>query len=192
MFLPRQLMYLCECVKKTKEIPGCIVEAGCAYGDTTIFLKKYMQEEGIDKQYIAIDTFSGFVEEHVDHEIKMRGKPDTIHNHFFHNKKQWYDFKLRNDGITDVTSVESDVMKFDFKAVGPIAFCLLDVDLYLPIRDVLPKIYDALSPGGIIIVDDCTPDKLWDGAFQAYREFVTARRLSECVVLDKLGVIQKL
>ncbi|MGA7623528.1 MAG: hypothetical protein WB630_12720 [Candidatus Acidiferrales bacterium] len=57
-------------------------------------------------------------------------------------------------GIKRVKSVEDDVTKFDFSTIAPIAFCLLDVNLYKPISDVLPKIHGNMSPGGIIVVDD--------------------------------------
>jgi hypothetical protein len=34
--------------------------------------------------------------------------------------------------------------KFDFDHIGPIAFALLDVDLYVPMIDILPKVYQNL------------------------------------------------
>jgi hypothetical protein len=45
--------------------------------------------------------------------------------------------------------------QLSFETLRPIAFCLLDIDLYQPTRDVLPHLYDALAPGGMIVVDDC-------------------------------------
>ena len=47
---------------------------GCAYGATTVFLKKLMAEAGVEKDYIAMDTFSGFAPEQADFEIKSRRK----------------------------------------------------------------------------------------------------------------------
>jgi O-methyltransferase len=82
-------------------------------------------------------------------------------------------------GVKRVKSIESDVTKFDFSAIAPIAFCLLDVDLYRPIKDVLPKIYGAMSPGWIVIVDDCKAAELWDSALQAYEEFVRGEGASQ-------------
>ena len=63
------------------------------------------------------------------------------------------------------------------------------MDLYKPIKDVLPKIYSAMSPGGIIVVDDCKPANLWDGAVLAYEEFLQNRALPKEIVAEKLGII---
>ena len=92
--------------------------------------------------------------------------------------------------IKRVKSVQCDVTKFDFAAISPIAFCLLDVDLYKPIKDVLPKIYAAMAPGGIIVVDDCQPSNIWDGALQAYDEFVEQKGLPREIAVEKLGIIR--
>lgn len=57
---PRQLAFLVDCVKSLSAVPGSFVEAGCAYGATTVFLNKVIEEEGIPRKHYAIDTFSGF------------------------------------------------------------------------------------------------------------------------------------
>lgn len=191
MFTPEQLRFLMDALVDVTDISGVCVEAGCAKGATTALLKKWMECKGIKKQYYAIDTFSGFVQEHAEYEIRKREKPEIIKSVFRDNKKQWFDASMKAAGIEDVQSIEADVAKFDFSKVAPIAFCLLDVDLYLPVAAALPRIYDALSVGGIIICDDCAPNNLYDGALQAYTEFVEAKMLLSEVVLGKLGIIRK-
>jgi O-methyltransferase len=93
-------------------------------------------------------------------------------------------------GVNRVKSVESDVTKFDFSAIAPIALCLLDVNFYKPINDVLPKIYGAMSPGGIIVIDDCKVQTWCDGALQAYEEFLKQKGLPKEITADKLGIIR--
>jgi hypothetical protein len=93
-------------------------------------------------------------------------------------------------GAIRVKSIQRDVTKFDFSAITPIAFCLLDVDLYKPIKDALPKIYDSMSPGGIIVVDDCRAPNLFDGALQAYDELVESKALPKKIAVEKLGIIR--
>jgi O-methyltransferase len=83
---------------------------------------------------------------------------------FSENRKAWFDRTMVLKDLERVHSFATDVTKFDFSTLGPIAFCLSGADLYQPIRDDLPKIFAALSPGGIIVVDDCQPDAPWDGA----------------------------
>jgi O-methyltransferase len=38
MFSPSQLAFLCEQITNTAEVPGSILEVGCAFGATTVFL----------------------------------------------------------------------------------------------------------------------------------------------------------
>ena len=191
MFDPLQLRFLMDCIQDTSRIPGCCVEAGVARGDTAALLKKWMDVQGIKKDYIALDTFSGFVHSDAEYEIQTRRKSTDIRFEFSVNKKEWFDYSMKISNVTGVTSIEVDVSKFNFDSISPISFCLLDVDLYLPIKKCLPRIYDNMSPGGIIVVDDCEPEKLYDGALQAYEEFVVNIRVPKKIECGKLGVIRK-
>jgi O-methyltransferase len=191
MFSPSQLIFFTRCLAETKCVPGCCIEVGCANGRTTAFLRKFMEEHGITKAYYAIDTFSGFVPEHATYEIERRKKSRVIEGMFAFNKKRWFDHALALSGVTSVTSVETDATKFDYDRIGPIAFALLDLDLYPPMIDVLPKLYCNLSPGGVMLVDDCAGDELWDGSLVAYEEFIRQAGLAREIVLGKIGVIRK-
>jgi SAM-dependent methyltransferase len=191
MFSPSQLIFLTQCLAETRHVPGCCVEVGCAQGRTTAFLRKFMDESGIEKDYYALDTFSGFVPEHVDYEVDRRRKDRDINQVFVTNKRKWFDHSLEISGVRAVNSIECDAAKFDFDRLGPIAFALLDVDLYLPMIDILPKLYRNLSAGGIILVDDCMPHELWDGALAAYEEFVAHSGIERNILLEKIGVIRK-
>jgi len=194
MFSPQQLFFICENIKKTKDIDGSILEIGCAEGRTTVFVNKYMQKEGIDKQYIAIDTFSGFTSNDIEFEQENRNKnKNVLKTQFVANKKKWVEATLKYNGVNDVQIYEADINKFEFEKnnINRIAFCLIDVDLYLPALSALEKVYDKLSHGGIIIVDDCQQDEYYDGALQAYQEFVKFNNLPEKIVHEKLGIIEK-
>jgi len=192
MFSPAQLIFLADCVRSVSNVPGSFVEVGCAYGATTVFLNKYMNDnaELVERNYYAIDTFQSFVAEHADYEIQNRGKPLSIKKRFKENKKAWFDKSMAVHEIKRVTSIECDATRFDLSRVSPIAFCLIDVDLYIPIKDLLPKVFSAMSSGGIIVVDDCRPDQMWDGALQAYQEFTRERNLPVEIVAEKLGIIR--
>jgi O-methyltransferase len=191
MFDPEQLRLLMDLVVEAAEVPGSCVEAGCANGATTALLRKWMACRGIKKDYYAIDTFCGFLPDHVEYEIKSRSKPQSIRYPFSSNKKAWFDHSMKLSRVDGVTSIEADVASFDFSSVAPIAFCLLDVDLYVPVAAALPKLYDHCSPGAVIVCDDCQPNSLYDGALQAYEEFVQARHLPDDIRCGKLGIIHK-
>jgi SAM-dependent methyltransferase len=192
MYTPQQLHFMTDCLRETREVRGCVVEAGCAYGATTIYLNRFMAVESIRRDYFAIDTFSGFVREHTDYEITTRGKRQAIRKMFAENSKRWFDRTMAIEGkaTSTVRSIAADVARFDFSTIAPIAFCLLDVDLYLPIRDALPRIHEQMAPGGIIIVDDCAAGGDWDGALQAYTEHCQAARLPSEIRCGKLGILR--
>lgn len=191
-FTPPQLCFLCQCMEETKHIAGSIAEVGCANGLTTIFLNKYMTCQNIEKAYYTIDTFSGFVVDDVRYEVANRGKSEKLFKRFQVNKKKWFDGTMRSNDIDRVRSFEADINKFDVAALGPLSFILLDVDLYRPIKKSLPELYEMLSPGGIMIVDDCDPLHMrWDGSDQAYKEFMKELNRPGQVMHGKLGVIRK-
>jgi O-methyltransferase len=192
-FTVPQLIFLCNCVDKTKEVPGSIVEAGCALGSTTVFLNKYMDAEEMEKDFFCIDTFTGFLEKDIEYEAYERGKsPEFYKTSIFQlNKKQWFDETMKLNDITRVQSIQADVSEFDFSVLGLISLCLLDVDLYIPTKKSLPHLFEALHPNGILIVDDCNPNcEQWDGAWHAYQEFMDEINQPVRIVLDKLGIIQ--
>jgi len=194
MYKPTQLIFLTECIKSVYNVPGSFVEAGCAYGATTVFLNKFMNDENMEREYYVIDTFSGFKKEHVDYEVKRAEKSPALQSRllssFSENRKSWFDRTMELHDVHLAKSIEKDISEFDFATLAPIAFCLLDVDLYIPIRASLPRIFAAMSPGGILIVDDCQPNELWDGALQAYEEFIKENGMPREIACDKLGIVR--
>lgn len=193
-FTVPQLFFLCQCVEQVREVEGAIAEVGCAQGHTTVFINKYMDAQKIDKKYYAVDTFSGFVPEDLAYEVSKRQKKlsmyrDTV---FQLNTKKWFDYTMNRNGIRRVVSIQTDVNNYDLMTLGPLSFVLLDVDLYRPMKKSLPELYEALTPNGMMIVDDCDgTNTKWDGSDQAYKEFVNEMRLPVQVVHDKLGVVRK-
>lgn len=191
-FTPPQLCFLCQCIEDTKHIAGGFAEIGCANGSTTVFLNKYMDAQNIQKTYYAIDTFVGFVAEDVAFEVSNRGKTKDLFTGFQANKKKWFDGTMQENDITRVRSIEKDVNKYDLRTLGPLSFVLVDVDLYRPVKKSLPELYEVLSPGGIIVVDDCDSSNIrWDGSDHAYKEFMKEINHSTQIIHGKLGIVRK-
>jgi O-methyltransferase len=201
-YFPRQLCFLADCIDKTASIDGAIVEIGCAHGLTTTFLYEYMVDSNISKEYYCIDTFSGFTTESIAFETKQRGKNHTYDGEFKNNSSTWFKESLSRRHINDIKIIEGDICTIDTNLLPDrIAFCLLDVDLYQPVKIGLGRVFERLSPGGMIVIDDCwsKPKHLWvdgigdayDGAMQAYKEFVSQNNLPEVFVETKLAVINR-
>lgn len=197
-FWPRELAFLCGQLEKTIDVPGSILEIGCARGATTVFLNKHIDclelwdlKCPLEKAYVCIDTFAGFVKEHVEHEQRERGWSEELYDDFRLNDVSWFEAMLRQNEVKRARAIQADAAEFDYRSLGPLSFVLLDVDLYLPIIRSLPKIYEMLSPGGILIVDDCQPTQKYDGARQAYIEFIRNLGLPERYEHRKFGMIEK-
>lgn len=188
---PLQMRVLTSLAEDTRAIPGHYVEIGCAYGATTVWMMKTFEALDIARKGFAYDTFGGFVPEHADHDITALGKAPRLRHAFRSNDIRWMEATLRHHQIQGVALIQGDAARADYAAVAPVALALLDVDLYQPTIEILPKLYDALSPGGIIVVDDCAPDPMWEGALIAYREFMAEIAQDEEIVAGKLGLIRK-
>lgn len=191
MFSPAQIKMLLELTFETKDVEGSYVEVGCAFGATTVLLKKYMDELGLKRPCYALDTFSGFVDSHAEHDIRVLGKNPDLKKAFRRNSVEWLRATLRVGRVSGVEIVKGDATKFDFDSIPKIAFALLDVDLYEPIANILPKLYDKLAPGGIVVVDDCEPGDKWEGALVAYKEYMASRGQEPNIVSGKLGLVRK-
>lgn len=192
-FTVPQLMFLCESLRSTRDVPGSVVEIGCHNGATTVLFNRLMDDLGMRKAYYAIDTFSGFTSEDVEFEVANRGKRDGLFDGAFQvNNKRWFDGTMQQNGITRVQSIQADVNHVDLLARGPYSFVLLDVDLYKPTRKALDDLYAAMSPGGLIVVDDCDEThQHWDGADQAYKEFIRSIGETPRIEHQKLGIVRK-
>jgi predicted O-methyltransferase YrrM len=200
MFSPRQLRVFMECLDETAKVEGAVLEIGCAYGATTAFLYRYLMEAEIHREYICIDTFAGFTNEDISYEKNYRNKQYS-YTDSFPNDVALFKRTLAEQGIRDIRVIKEDIANVDIASLPRLSFCLLDVDLYKPVKAGLAKIYPLLNPGGICIVDDCwaekkhpahprLPDK-FDGALDAYREFLAEHQMEEIIVEHKLGVIKK-
>lgn len=189
-FRADQLVYLCHCLDEAVEVAGDIAEIGVYQGRTTVFLNKYLDSKMTAKKYYAIDTFSGFTANDVDYEVSHREKSPSPYS-TLKSSKASFDKVMARNSISRVVAIQADVNNYEFKTMGSLCFALLDVDLYLPTKKSLTEVYSILSPGGIIIVDDCAEADAYDGSNQAYREFMQENTLPVEVVHEKLGVVRK-
>jgi SAM-dependent methyltransferase len=187
---PIQLAMLVTELDRLRDVRGTIVEVGVARGMTTRFICEHLaMSKPNDIRMVVIDTFTSFKKDDLAHEVKHRGKsPDELEAFGFNDFEVW---KKNFAGFPWLTAYQADCAEFDFRTIAPIKLALLDVDLYLPTRAALRKIYEALAPGGVILIDDVIANSGWDGAHQAYHEFCVEHGLSPQVVGNKCGVLRK-
>jgi O-methyltransferase len=190
-YVPAHLCRLIDLLNQTTGIPGSIVEVGCFTGETTIWLNRHLKDQRIEKPYYALDTFGGFTDSDLAHEVTKRGKKLSEIYGFASNNRSWFDKTMRLNGLDKVISIQADAARFDYSVVAPISFALVDLDLYLPMKSALAEVFSCLSSGGILVADDCDPNINYDGAHQAFTEFVSGRHLPLRIDLNRLGVVVK-
>ncbi|HVT66074.1 MAG TPA: class I SAM-dependent methyltransferase [Mycobacteriales bacterium] len=190
-FEPSQLHFIADTVSETAGLDGAMLEVGCNTGAGTVYIKRHMKDVGIARHYYCIDTFTGFTPEDIAVE---RGRGKTwAYSDFDYNSKRLFELTLAaNRADADTTVIQADAATFDYSGLPPLAFALLDVDLFRPMAAALAGTWPRMVPGGIIIVDDCdaNTDK-WDGGSAAYLEFCEREGLTPDVRLTKLGVLRK-
>jgi predicted O-methyltransferase YrrM len=188
---PIQLAYLIMEIERLKNVQGNIVEIGVARGLTTRFLAQHIKNQKLDQslKLYAVDTFESFTEADLAFEVSNRGKSLEALDAFKYN-----DYDVWKNNFTEfkfVVPVQSDCSVVDYDKLGPIKVAFLDVDLYLPTQKTLPKLYSALVPGGVILVDDVLQGTDYDGAYQAYMEFCETIGQAPEVIGNKCGIIRR-
>jgi len=191
MYLPSQLGFLASELERTDGLPGSIIEIGCALGATTVYLDRHLSEIQRDKRYFALDTFAGFLDEDIEVERVQRGRHQWSFANFRRNSIAAFERTMRLNGVERVKALQADAKTFAYQSITPFSFCLIDVDLYQPVRAALDAVFDLMTPGGVIVVDDCNANHpMWRGGYEAYPEFVASKRLREDIRHTKLGIIQ--
>ena len=159
---------------------------------TTVFLNKYLESLNSNKTYFALDTFDGFTKNDILYEENNRKKKKGIYkNSFAINSLKLFKARMSVNNIKNVTPISCDANQFQFADIAPFSFVILDVDLYKPIKKVLNEIFPLMTPGGIILVDDCDKKNyMWDGAYTAFTEFTSEKHIKSEIILDKIGLIR--
>jgi predicted O-methyltransferase YrrM len=186
---PIQLTSLIAEIERMRGVEGSILEIGVARGMTTRFMAEHIALSGSIERLVAIDTFASFVEEDVAYEVRERGKSAPDIAGFAYND---YDVWTKNfRRFPFVEAIKADCTVVDYKSLSPIKIVFLDVDLYQPTKKTLPKIFEELVDGGVILLDDIAAGGAYDGAHQAYVEFCIERELPQQIIGNKCGVIRK-
>ena len=88
--------------------------------------------------------------------------------------------------------IKSDCSIFNYENISPIKLVFIDVDLYLPTKKTLNKVFNHVIKGGYILVDDVQDNKNYDGAYQAYMEFCSEKNIKPIIIGNKCGLIKKI
>jgi len=170
---------LAEQIREEK-IPGDVAELGVFRGDFAALINAAFPDRTIH----LFDTFAGFPAQDVEIE-QAQGLSRAKTGDFKDTAMEMVEKRLpcperavfhkgyfpdSFDGCTEMT----------------FAFVSVDADLYAPTAAALPRFFDRLAPGGVLLVHDVNSTQ-FSGAGKAVREFCKERGLLPMPVCDLHG-----
>jgi hypothetical protein len=173
----------CRRIEKT-DMPGIIVEAGCALGGSSILIATLKDSTRLFQVYDVFEmipppTDDDTADVHERYRDITAGKSEGIGGDQYYGYMQdLYNTVLGNfkefgidcdeKSISLIKGLVQDTMKID----QPVALAHIDVDWYEPVMTCLERIFPHLSIGGSIILDDYHD---WGGCKKATDEFLATR-----------------
>ena len=157
------------------DIPGDIVECGVYRGGTTALMGKHLQRRGVKNKIIhALDSFSGFRSDSVEAEIQ-HGLETEAREAFRGTSADYLRHKLKALGLAHLVRVVPGYFEDTLDAIpGPFSLALIDCDLDGPVEYCLNTLWNRMTPGGSLIVDDYA-NVGYPGARQAAERFLKGR-----------------
>lgn len=172
---------LCMDVQKNK-VPGCFVETGIWQGGCVIAMAyaaiRFAIVSGqkgngpLCRKTWGFDSFEGLpaiTEEDGDPGYKEGALAISIENV---DSALYWTFRLRRDNVFLVKGWFDTTLPRCKDDMGPIAVLRLDGDWYKSTMDALVNLYDQVSVGGWVIIDDYCA---WPGCRKAANDFFKSR-----------------
>ena len=181
----KRLQFLEESVKEIafKKIEGDILEAGLWRGGASIFIKKMMDVVGLSNQLFCADSFEGMPKPKLKADLdSLDGDYSKIEFFTVELEKVIENFKSFNALDSQVHFVKgwfSETMPLLKEKIKKISLLRVDCDLYESTHDVLVNMYDKVSEGGFVYIDDYGS---WEGCRRAVDEFRLAQSINQPLV----------
>lgn len=190
--LPRaRLDQLQTCIEDVlrREVPGDLLEAGVWRGGATIFMRAVLKAHGVtNRQVWAADSFEGLPEPDakrfpkeaaVYHGPVMRDAFQRLAVNLDTVKANFQRYDLYDEQVRFLPGWFEDTLPQ--APIDRLAVLRLDADYYASTLDCLTHLYDRLSPGGYLIVDDYGEDE-WTDCRKAVDHFRSTRGITDTMV----------
>lgn len=175
---PERLYLWMRALVETRNVQGAVVEIGVAAGGTAAVCDQLLRGIGVDKDYVGIDTFGGFVDDQWDDD-ERKGTARSERHLFSANSEELVRKIVTGLGSPNIQLRRGDICTIsDSQIPETVSACLIDVDLSEPVFVALERVYPRLAPGGIIMVDDCAEATHWK-ARDGYHNFMEKNALPE-------------
>lgn len=178
-----------------ERIPGDFVECGVYLGGNVIIAKRFFHSvSNFEKKFYCYDTFEGMTAPGINDEKKAHRKwqgsaqclatMDSV-------KEQFEKHMLLDESVIFVKGDVNETLKIKENLPDEICILRLDTDWYESTLTELTILYERLSPGGFLIIDDYG---YWNGCKKAVHEFFSESFVEKNFTkLDDTGIMyQKL
>lgn len=170
-------------------IEGDFIETGVWRGGSCIFMKGFLKAHGIiDRNVWVADSFEGLPKPETD---RYPGQDIGDMHHTFDFLRVSLEEVQRNFEQYDLLDDQVKFLKGWFKDTLPaapidkIAIARLDGDMYSSTMDGLVNLYDKVSDGGFIIIDDYG----LENCQKAVDEFRELKQISSPLIrIDRYGI----
>lgn len=184
------------------DIPGAFVECGVAYAKfPLIWIEELKRLQVCDRDLYLIDTFRGMTEpgenDYTTEDAQLFHMDNAdVHKYFADRQRETHNewccaplsavhARIASTGypLARVNYIIGDVritlLDEDNLPPAPISILRLDTDFYDSCKVELQRLYDRVTPGGIIIFDDYHH---WEGQRKATDEFFAERGIKPDIV----------
>jgi O-methyltransferase len=147
---------------KNENVRGDIVECGVYNGNTLAFIGEIVDELKLKKKIWGYDTFDGFIKSYYtdyDIDFKTRKKVNYVPSNIYYSLDEVKNNIIKNNktNFEKYTLIKGDILEtLNIKDNLPnkISFLRLDTDIYKTTLKQLEILYEKLTPGGILHIDD--------------------------------------
>ena len=170
-------------------VPGDFIEAGVWRGGASIFMRAVLKAcQVTDRLVWAADSFEGLPKPEPDlFPLEAKVQSGAVMQKAYHNFAVGLEEVKRNFAAYGLLDDQVRFLKGWFKdtlptaPVGALSLIRLDGDFYESTRDGLIYLYDRLSVGGYVIIDDYGEDS-WTYCRRAVDEFRSERRIADPLI----------
>jgi asparagine synthase (glutamine-hydrolysing) len=178
----RCLSESCRMIERN-DIPGMVVEAGCALGGSSILLARLKDPSRRMRVYDVFGMIPPPTDEdtddvHARYALIKSGESRGIEgDKYYGYRGDLYSTVIENltrfgvDCARDSVSLIKGLVEETMEIEQPVALAHVDVDWYSPVKTCLRCIVPHISPGGMMILDDYQD---WGGCRKAVDEFLQA------------------
>ena len=155
------------------QIPGDFIETGVWRGGTTIFMRALLKAYGVtDRKVWVADSFDGLPAPENKTDGPDLSQVDALKVSLEDVKSNFSEFELLDDQVEFLEGWFCDTLPG--APIDKLSILRLDGDMYNSTMDALTSLFDKVSKGGYVIVDDYYS---WDSCKAAVTDFLKERSL---------------